>query len=166
MKLARKRIFLISYVVFTPITNNTKSHGGTLGFSVLAIFLIGFSVFVPEFLAQKTFSVFRFWCSLRFADFSVFSIRFSVFVENNSGFLVLLFNVVCIRFSVWPIFLAALRFWMTFFFGFAVSNIPQCPPQSCISSHKAAKVLSNSYKKLACLDRPFYSCVLSCLAFE
>ena len=22
-----------------------------------------------------------------------------------------------------------LRFWMIFFFGFAVSNIPQCPPQ-------------------------------------
>ena len=38
MKVARKRIFLMSYVVFTPITKNTKSHGGTLGFSVLAIF--------------------------------------------------------------------------------------------------------------------------------
>ena len=59
---------------------------GTLGFSVLEIFL-------DRFLCQKT-SVFRFWCSFRFADFSFFSIRFSVFVENNSGFSVLLSNVV------------------------------------------------------------------------
>ena len=118
MKLARKIIFLISYVVFTPITNNTKSHGGTLGFSVLAIFVIGFSVFVPKFLAQKTFSVFRFWCSLRFADFSVFSIRFSVFVENNSGFLVLLFNVVCIRFSVLAEFFGGLAILDDYFFRF------------------------------------------------
>ena len=81
---------------------------------------------VFRFLCQKTL-VFRFWCSLRFADFSFFSIRFSVFVENNSGFSVLLSNVVCIRF--WPNFFAILRFLMIFSFGFAVSNIPQCPPQ-------------------------------------
>ena len=35
------------------------------------------------FLRQKT-SVFRFWCSLQLVDFSFFSIRFSVFVENNT----------------------------------------------------------------------------------
>ena len=62
-------------------------------------------------MCQKT-SVFRFWCSLRFADFSFCSIRFSVFVENNSGFSVLLSNMVCIRF--WPKFLAVLRFCMIF----------------------------------------------------
>ena len=41
---------------------------GIFGFAVLAIFL-------DRFLCQMT-SVFRFRCSLRFADFSVFSIRF------------------------------------------------------------------------------------------
>ena len=59
-------------------------HGlrrGTLGFSVLWFWLFFRSVF--QFLCQKA-SVFRFWCSLRFANFSFFSIRFSVFVEDNS----------------------------------------------------------------------------------
>ena len=45
------------------------------------------------FLLQKT-SVFRFWWSLRFADFSFFSIWFSVFVKNTSGFSVLVPDVV------------------------------------------------------------------------
>ena len=54
---------------------------GTLGFSVLRFWLFFRSVF-------------RFWCSLRFADFSFFSIWFSVFVENTSGFSVLLSNVL------------------------------------------------------------------------
>ena len=49
---------------------------GALGFSVLR-----FSLFFR--------SVFRFWWSLRFADFSFFSIWFSVFVKNTSGFSVL-----------------------------------------------------------------------------
>ena len=39
-------------------------------------------------------SVFRFWWSLRFADFSVFSIWFSVFLKNTSGFSVLVPGVV------------------------------------------------------------------------
>ena len=64
---------------------------GTLRFSVLRFWQFSRSVF--RFLCQKT-SVFRFWCSFRFADFSFFSIQFSVFVENNSGFSVLLSNVV------------------------------------------------------------------------
>ena len=64
---------------------------GTLAFSVLRFWQFFRSVF--RFLCQNT-SVFRFWCSFRFADFSLFSIRFSVFVENNSGFSVLLSNVV------------------------------------------------------------------------
>ena len=85
---------------------------GTLGFSVLAIFQI---VFCAKSL--------RFCCSLRFADFSFFSIRFSVFVENSSIFSVLLSNVVCIRFSVLA----------EFFGGFAVSNIPLCPPHLFIT---------------------------------
>ena len=57
----------------------------------------GFGYLLDRFLCRKTL-VFRFWCSLRFADFSFFNIRFSVFVENSSGFSVLLSNVVCIRF--------------------------------------------------------------------
>ena len=32
------------------------------------------------------FSVFRFWCSLRFADFPFFSTWFSVFAKNTNGF--------------------------------------------------------------------------------
>ena len=53
----------------------------------------GFGYFLDRFLCQKT-SVFRFWCSLRFADFSFFCFWFSVFVENTSGFSVLLSNVL------------------------------------------------------------------------
>ena len=56
----------------------------------------GFGYFfrsVFRFLFQKT-SVFRFWWSLRFADFSFFSIWFSVFVKNTSGFSVLVPDVV------------------------------------------------------------------------
>lgn len=33
---------------------------------------------------QKT-SVFRFWCSLQFADFPFFSVWFPVFVKNTNG---------------------------------------------------------------------------------
>ena len=63
----------------------------TLGFSVLQLWLFFRSVF--RFLCKKT-SIFRFWCSLRFADFSFFSIWFSVFVENTSGFSVLFSDLV------------------------------------------------------------------------
>ena len=73
---------------------------GTLGFSVLWFWLFFRSVF--RFLCQKT-SVFRFWCSLRFADFSFFSIWFSVFIENMSGFSVLLSDVL-FRFSYFVLF--------------------------------------------------------------
>ena len=41
-------------------------------------------------------------------------------------------GLVC-GFRFWPNFFAVLRFWMIFFFGFAVSNIPQCPPRVEIS---------------------------------
>ena len=64
---------------------------GALGFSVLQFWLFFRSVF--RFLLQKT-SVFRFWWSLRFADFSFFSIWFSVFVNNTGGFSVLVPDVV------------------------------------------------------------------------
>ena len=80
------------------------------------------------FLRQKT-SVFRFWCSLQLVDFSFFSIRFSVFVENNSSFSVLSSNMVCIRFSVLAEFFDRFAVLDDFFFSFAVSNIPNCPPQ-------------------------------------
>ena len=77
-------------------------------------------------------SVFRFWCSMRFADFSFFSIWFSVFVKNTSGFSVLVPNVVFgfsnffsyldlfgytvlyAVFRFWPILFAILQFWMNF----------------------------------------------------
>ena len=51
---------------------------GTLGFSVLAIFKSVFRFF--------GFSVFRFWCPLRFADFSLFSILFRFSREILTGF--------------------------------------------------------------------------------
>ena len=54
---------------------------GALGFSVLRFWLFFRSVF-------------RFWWSLLFADFSFFSIWFSVFVKNTNGFSVLVPDVV------------------------------------------------------------------------
>ena len=80
---------------------------------------------------------------MRFANFSFFSIWFSVFVKNNSGFSVLVPNVVfpiffpiwtylgiqfCMRFSVLADFVCGFAVLDEFFFGFAVSSIPQCPP--------------------------------------
>ena len=100
------------------------SKRGALGFSDIGILF--WSVF--RFLCQKT-SVFRFWCSMRFADFSFFSIWFSVFVKNTSGFSDLVPNVV-FGFSYFFSYLAlfvytvlyavfgfgwfCLRFWMNF----------------------------------------------------
>ena len=79
---------------------------GIFDFAVLGFFRL-------VFLCQKT-SVFRFWCSLQFADFPFFSIRFSVFVKNNSGFSVLLSNLVFgfgrIFWRFWMIFSSVLRF--------------------------------------------------------
>ena len=102
---------------------------GALGLSVLRFWILFWSVF--RFLCQKT-SVFRFWCSMRLADFSFFSIWFSVFVKSTSGFSVLVPNVVfgfsflfflfgpvwvysfVCGFRFWPILFAVLRFWMNF----------------------------------------------------
>ena len=62
----------------------------------LALFTVYMSVFWllfgSVFVLKKT-SVFRFWCSLWFADFSFFSIWFSVFLKNTSGFSVLVSDV-------------------------------------------------------------------------
>ena len=77
----------LSSLTFTADHKSMLRKRGTLGFSVLRFWLFFRSVF--RFLCQKT-SVFRFWCSLRFAGFSFFSIWFSVFVKNTSGFSVLL----------------------------------------------------------------------------
>ena len=75
---------------------------GALGFSVLRFSMFFLSVL--RFLCQKT-SVFRFWCSMRFADFSCFSIWFSVFIKNASGFSVLVpvvvFGFSYFFFSIW-----------------------------------------------------------------
>ena len=84
---------------------------------------------------------------MRFADFLFFSIWFSVFVKNTSGFSVLVPNVVFgfsyfffsiwtyldiqfwLRFSVLADFVCGFAVLDEFFFGFAFSSIPQCPPQ-------------------------------------
>ena len=88
-----------------------------MGFSALRFWIFFRSVF--RFLCHKT-SVFRFWCSFRFADFSFFSIRFSVFVEVPCGFSVLLCDVV-FRFSYF-VLLAVFGFARIFmrFCGFGV----------------------------------------------
>ena len=69
---------------------------GIFGFAVLLFFR---SVF--RFLCRET-SVLRF-CGFRLADFSFFSLWFSVFVKNGSGFSVLLSNVV-LGFSYFVLF--------------------------------------------------------------
>ena len=77
------------YHLFTQCVNSVHKNAdrdqneGVLGFSVLRFQLFFRSVF--RFLYQKT-SVFRFWCSLRFAAIPIFSIWFSVFAKNTSGF--------------------------------------------------------------------------------
>ena len=53
----------------------------------------GFGNFLDRFLCQKT-SVFRFWCSLRFADIPFSSIWLSVFAKNTNGFLDLICDAV------------------------------------------------------------------------
>ena len=62
---------------------------GMFGFAVLQYFLDRFFGF-----CAKRLRFFRYWCSFRFADFSFFSIWFSVFVEVTCGFSVLLCDVV------------------------------------------------------------------------
>ena len=96
-------------------------------------------------MCQKM-SVFRFWCSMRFADFSFFSIWFSVFVKNTQRFfgfgtqcvfwfLPIFFPIwtylgvqFCIWFSVLAYFVCGFVILDEVFFGFAVPSIPQCPP--------------------------------------
>ena len=104
------------------------------GFCAKRLRFFGFCAKRLRFFGFCAKRLFRFWCSFRFTDFSFFSIRFWVFVENNSGFSVLLSNVVFgfsyfeskWGFRFWPNFLAVLD---DFFFGFAVSNImyPNAP---------------------------------------
>ena len=62
-----------------------------LGFSVSLFWLFYRLVF--RFLRQKT-SLSRFWCSLRFTDFPLISIWFSVFAKNINGFSDLISNAV------------------------------------------------------------------------
>ena len=54
-----------------------------MAFLILRFWLFFRSVF--RFLRQKAL-VFRFWCSLRFADFPFLSIWFSVFTKSANGF--------------------------------------------------------------------------------
>ena len=55
---------------------------------------LGFSIFAALAIFKIGFSVFRFWCSLRFADFPYLSIWFSVFAKNINGFSDLIFDAV------------------------------------------------------------------------
>ena len=86
--------------------------------------IFGFEYFFDRFFGFCVKRL-RFWCSMRFADFSFFSIWFSVFVKNTSGFSVLVPNVVFgfskFFFPIWPYLciqfcmrFSVLRFWMNF----------------------------------------------------
>ena len=123
-------VFFSTRLRSARVDDNYEGDIGIFGFAVLAIFR---SVF--RFLCQKTLD-FHFWCSLQCADFSFFSIWFSVFEENNSSFSVLLTNVnfgffyfePLVRFSVLAEFFDGVAVLDDFFFGFVVSNVPQYPP--------------------------------------
>ena len=91
LKIEFYKLARTGHVVAFPCKNRNCFERGALGFSVLRFWLFFRSVF--RFLLQKT-SVFRFWWSLRFSDFSFFSIWFSVFVKNTNGFSVLVPDVV------------------------------------------------------------------------
>ena len=66
---------------------------GIFGSVVLTIFKIGFSLFAVS--TPKT-SLFRFWCSSRFADFPFFSIWCPVFAKNTNEFSDLISDAVLI----------------------------------------------------------------------
>ena len=80
-------------------SRDVAERGGhwIFGFAVLAIFR---SVF--RFLYPKT-SVFRFWCSLRLADFPFLNIWFSVSAKNTDGFSDLISDTVS-GFSLFDLF--------------------------------------------------------------
>ena len=121
------------------------------GFAVLDIFLIVFSVFESK---DAGFSVLVFNAV---CGFSFFSIWFSVFVKkywrffgfgNQCGFWFFLFFFpiwtylgiqFCMRFSVLADFVCGFEVLDEFFFGFAVSSIPQCPPLKPVSDKKKSK---------------------------
>ena len=99
---------------------------GALRFSVLRFGYFFDRVF--GFCVKRCRFQFRFWCSMRFADFSFFSIWFSVFVKNTQRFFgfgtqcafwflpifflfgpIWVYSFVC-GFRFWPILFAVLRF--------------------------------------------------------
>ena len=87
----------VVFVVTLSLARVTVLMRGALGFSVLQFWPFFRSVF--RFLHRKT-SVFRFWCLLRFAVFPFFSIWFSVFGKNTSGFSDFVSDVVSV-FPIW-----------------------------------------------------------------
>ena len=107
--------------------------------------MIVFSVFVSK---DAGFSVLVFNAV---CGFSFFSIWFSVFVKkywrffgfgNQCGFWFFLFFFLFDPICVYS-FVCGFRFWLIlfevldeFFFGFAVSSIPQCPPLKPVSDKK------------------------------
>ena len=105
-----------------PVSQLRIKEGGIgiFGFTVLNIFLIGLSVFASKDVGFSVL-VFNAVCG------------FFVFVKNTSGFPVLVPNVV-FWFSYFFSYLDLLEYTVLyavfdeFFFGFAVSSIPQCPP--------------------------------------
>ena len=143
------------------ITNNTLSqypktwvlNEGGIGIFGLRFWIFFWSVF--RFLCQKT-SVFRFWCSMQFADFSFLAsgfrfsqkilavfrfwypmwfLAFPIFFFPIWTYLGIQF---CIRFSVLADFVCGFAVLDERFFGFAVSTISQCPPPKCTPSVNAA----------------------------
>ena len=64
---------------------------GIFGFADLANFILQIWSIFFRFSLLKI-AVFWFWCFVRFADFLQFSLRFSVFVNNDGGFSDLLPN--------------------------------------------------------------------------
>ena len=115
--------------------------------------IFGFGNFLDRFLCQKT-SVFRFWCSFRFAHFSFSSIRFSVFVENNSGFSDLLSNVVfgfsILRVSeVFGFGRIFWRFWMIF--SSVLRFLVLYTPMPSSVSNEEHSMLSSDWLRVALL---------------
>ena len=110
-----------------------------LGLSVLRFWLFFFFLSVFRFLGQKG-SVFRFWCSERFADYMCFCIRFSVFTKTLRRFSVFPFGPLqrwkcsgfvrfACSFRFCCLFSSVFRFWRFFSPVLRFPRGPmQCPP--------------------------------------
>ena len=66
-------------------------------------------------------------------------------------------------FGFGPIFL---RFWMIFSFGFAVSNIPQCPPQTPITANLSTYLIQEFLVNVKCRMDGSHRKPYICLSFD